>query len=366
MDRFLITGPNRLSGRVRAAGAKNAALPALAATLLTDSPMHLDGVPMVRDIQSMRLLLESLGIDSAVSDGRFETSPRSDLGNGEAPYEQVKQMRASVLVLGPLLTRRGRARVSLPGGCAIGVRPIDQHLAALEAMGAEVTLEHGYVTATAKRLRGARFRFAMPTVTGTENALMAACLATGSSRLEGCACEPEIGDLATLLRAMGAHISGDGTPTIEVEGVDTLHGARHTIVGDRIEAGTYLIGGAISGGDVRVDAQSFFYRYREGHPCEVFDLAEECAKFYGIRPSKLRVDDFRISVSGDTLLVTAEGSYGVSESRRRFMVFVVKVPKLWPEVSYSFQPLLKEPIVNIILGEPQKVVEIIIEPVKRI
>lgn len=253
MDRFLITGPNRLSGRVRAAGAKNAALPALAATLLTDSPMHLDGVPMVRDIQSMRLLLESLGIDSAVSDGRFETSPRSDLGNGEAPYEQVKQMRASVLVLGPLLTRRGRARVSLPGGCAIGVRPIDQHLAALEAMGAEVTLEHGYVTATAKRLRGARFRFAMPTVTGTENALMAACLATGSSRLEGCACEPEIGDLATLLRAMGAHISGDGTPTIEVEGVDTLHGARHTIVGDRIEAGTYLIGGAISGGDVRVD-----------------------------------------------------------------------------------------------------------------
>lgn len=256
MDRFLVTGPSRLAGSVRAAGAKNAALPALAATLLTDHPLTLERIPAVRDIASMRALLASLGVPSTMSDHTVVTSPEPTADSVDAPYEQVKKMRASVLVLGPLLARRGRARVSLPGGCAIGVRPIDQHLAALTALGAEVELEHGYVTARARQLVGARFSFTVPTVTGTENALMAAVLARGSSRLEGCACEPEIVDLATLLRAMGAQIEGDGNSVIEVEGRPSLGAAQHAIVGDRIEAGTYLIAAALTRGEVRVDGCS--------------------------------------------------------------------------------------------------------------
>lgn len=252
MDKFRITGPCRLSGEIAASGAKNAALPEMAASLLTEEMLELHRLPKVQDIRTLRRLLEHLGVESEElpSGLRF-----SNTGNGQpddAPYELVKTMRASVLVLGPLLARRGHARVSLPGGCAIGVRPIDQHLAALEAMGAEVTLEHGYVEARTRRLQGTRFRFALPTVTGTENVLMAATLAQGTTVLENCATEPEVGDLARLLTAMGAQIEGAGAETITIEGVDRLGGTRHQTIADRIETGTYLLAGAITGGEVAI------------------------------------------------------------------------------------------------------------------
>jgi UDP-N-acetylglucosamine 1-carboxyvinyltransferase len=253
VDKFRVFGPTRLAGTVRASGAKNAALPSLAASLLADGPLELDNVPRVRDIATMRRLLEHLGVASAERGAALRLQPaavRDPGGDGEAPYALVKTMRAGVLVLGPLVARRGRARVSLPGGCAIGNRPIDQHLLGLEALGAEVRLDHGYVAASARRLRGGRFRFAMPTVTGTENLLMAAVLAAGPTRLENCALEPEVVDLARLLGAMGARIAGAGTPTIEIEGVERLGGARHRIIADRIEGGTYLLGAALTGGDV--------------------------------------------------------------------------------------------------------------------
>jgi len=256
MDKFHIVGPTRLAGRVKASGAKNAALPALAATLLTEAATELHNVPRVRDIRTLCKLLEHLGIgceeraDGALVLRRFQPIEASA---DDAPYDLVKTMRASVLVLGPLLARYGHARVSLPGGCAIGVRPIDQHLKGLEALGAEVRLSHGYVETTASRLVGARFRFDMPTVTGTENVLMAAALAHGTSVLENCAREPEVADLAALLNAMGARISGAGGETIEVEGVRELGGARHAIIPDRIEGGTYLIGAALTGGDVTLE-----------------------------------------------------------------------------------------------------------------
>ena len=253
MDRFRIIGPNRLAGRIQAVGAKNAALPALAASLLTSETLELSGLPQVRDLRTLRSMLQHLGVESEETREalllRHTEAPQLD----DAPYELVKTMRASVLVLGPLVARLGSARVSLPGGCAIGVRPIDQHLAGLEALGAQVHLEHGYVTATARRLRGARFRFTVPTVTGTENLLMAACLAKGTTVLENAAREPEIVDLARLLIKMGARIEGAGEETIRIEGVDRLGGAVHRVISDRIEAGTYLMAAAITQGDVTVD-----------------------------------------------------------------------------------------------------------------
>jgi UDP-N-acetylglucosamine 1-carboxyvinyltransferase len=253
MDRFRVVGPNRLEGRIRAAGAKNAALPALAAALLADAPVVLRGVPQVADIRTMRRLLAHDGVLSAECDGALVLQPSTGATADEAPYELVKTMRASVLVLGPLLARRGRARVSLPGGCAIGVRPIDQHLSGLEALGATVELTQGYVEARADRLRGARFTFALPTVTGTENVMMAATLASGTTILENCAREPEVVDLARLLVAMGASITGAGEDSITIVGVDRLGGAEHAILPDRIEGGTYLIAAALTGGDVTVD-----------------------------------------------------------------------------------------------------------------
>jgi len=256
VDAFRIRGPVRLAGRVRTSGAKNATLPALAAALLTDEPLVLHDAPGVNDIRTMRRLLSSLGVPSETEAGTIRLLPQVDppaAPTDEAHYDLVRTMRASVLVLGPLLARRGHARVSLPGGCAIGVRPIDQHLEGLRALGATVDLRAGYVDATAGRLRGARFRFDTPTVGGTENLLMAAVLAKGETVLENSACEPEIVDLACLLRRMGGRIEGAGTPTIRIEGVDALHGAEHSIIPDRIEAGTYLIGAALTGGDVTVE-----------------------------------------------------------------------------------------------------------------
>jgi UDP-N-acetylglucosamine 1-carboxyvinyltransferase len=250
MDCFEIEGPNRLAGHIEAAGAKNAALPALAATLLAEGTVELSGLPRVRDISTMSRLLEHLGTTIEADGDRVRLTPSGVHVTDDAEYDMVKTMRASILVLGPLVARLGHARVSLPGGCAIGVRPIDQHLAGLEALGAEVTLEHGYVTARARRLVGNRFRFAMPTVTGTENLLMAAVLAEGTTVLDNCAREPEIADLGRLLAAMGAEIDGAGQDRIEIQGVASLRGAKHRIIADRIEGGTYLIGAAITGGDV--------------------------------------------------------------------------------------------------------------------
>lgn len=258
MDKLRIVGPCRLDGTARVAGAKNAALPALAASLLTQETLTLERVPGVRDLVTMRKLLEHLGVDADSSNGRLKLRHTAPTETDDAPYDLVKTMRASVLVLGPLVAHLGHARVSLPGGCAIGVRPIDQHLAGLEALGASVSLDHGYVTARAPaggdgRLRGARFRFAFPTVGGTENLVMAASLARGTTVLENCAQEPEIRDLCELLSKMGARISGAGKATIEIEGVDSLGGAEHAILPDRIEAGTYLIGAALTGGSVTLD-----------------------------------------------------------------------------------------------------------------
>ncbi len=253
MDRFRIIGPARLAGAVRAGGAKNAALPALAATLLGDQPVELTGAPRVRDVETMRRLLAHVGHPSSWTGDTLRVEPGGEASADDAPYDLVKTMRASVLVLGPLLARRGHARVSLPGGCAIGVRPIDQHLAGLEALGATVSLDHGYVEVRAARLAGARFRFAMPTVTGTENVMMAATLARGTTLLENCAREPEVADLARLLVAMGARIEGAGEATLHIEGVPSLGAARHQVIPDRIEGGTYLIAAAATGGDVRLD-----------------------------------------------------------------------------------------------------------------
>lgn len=253
MDRLLISGPATLDGTIIAGGAKNAALPSLAACLLTDEPMVLQSVPDVRDIRTMLRLLEHLGVDHESGPDGLRLEVKREPTADDAPYDLVKTMRASVLALGPLLGRLGHARVSLPGGCAIGVRPIDQHLAGLEALGASVKLEHGYVNARADRLRGAHFRFAVASVTGTENLMMAASLAEGVTVLDNCAREPEIIDLARLLGKMGAQIDGAGEERMEIQGARSLGGATHQIIPDRIETGTYLIGAAITGGDVRIE-----------------------------------------------------------------------------------------------------------------
>jgi len=251
MDQFRIEGPARLQGEVETSGAKNAALPCLAAALLTAEPVHLTNLPDVRDVRTLQKLLAHIGVFLSAPPGEATVEAR-EIGHGEAPYDLVKTMRASVLVLGPLLARTGHVRVSLPGGCAIGVRPIDLHLAAFRKFGAEVTLEHGYVEARAARLGGARIAFETVTVTGTENAMLAATLARGSTVLENAAREPEVADLARLLRAMGARIHGEGTGTIAIEGVAALHGASHAVLPDRIEAGTYALAGAVTRGDVTV------------------------------------------------------------------------------------------------------------------
>jgi UDP-N-acetylglucosamine 1-carboxyvinyltransferase len=256
MDQFCIEGGHRLEGRVVIGGAKNAALPAMAAALLTDKRVELHNVPRVRDILTMRSLLDELGADSSLKrerEGNRLTIQARKLPDPVAPYELVKQMRASVLVLGPLLARLGHARVSLPGGCAIGARPINLHLKGLEKLGATVSIEHGYVEARADRLRGDLIHFDTITVTGTENLMMAASLAEGTTVLENAAIEPEVQDLAALLKAMGAAIEGAGTPTIRIRGVSRLAGAKHTIIPDRIEAGTFIAAAAITGGHLIVD-----------------------------------------------------------------------------------------------------------------
>jgi len=254
MDKIRVVGGRPLEGTVRISGAKNASLPELCAALLTDQVVVLRNVPEVRDIQTLGRVLAALGAEVEFRVGGVVEVRARDLTSIEAPYDLVKTMRASVLVLGPVLARSGRARVSLPGGCAIGARPINLHLLALEKMGASITVEHGYVEAHAERLRGAEIYFDTVTVTGTENIMMAACLADGETVLRNAACEPEIADLADLLVKMGARIFGAGESTIRIEGVEALHGAEHTVIPDRIETGTYLVACAVAGGDVEVRA----------------------------------------------------------------------------------------------------------------
>ena len=249
MDRLLIEGGTRLEGAVRVSGAKNAALPILCAGLLSAEPLRLANAPRLNDVRTMQTLLGQMGVKAERDDGLITvTAKRVDWPL--APYELVKTMRASILALGPLLARCGEARVSLPGGCAIGLRPVDQHVKGLQALGAEINLDHGYIDAKARRLKGARFVFDVVTVTGTENLMMAATLAKGVSTLENVAREPEVVDLARCLNAMGAKVSGAGTDRIVVEGVDRLHGAAHEIMPDRIETGTFLAAAAAAGGDV--------------------------------------------------------------------------------------------------------------------
>ena len=269
MDRFIIEGGVPLRGRLSVSGAKNAALPAMAAALLTADPLQLINLPRVRDIFTMKRLLQHMGVEVAPADYQPDgelTLTAATLSRPEAPYDLVKTMRASVLALGPLVARTGQAHVSLPGGCAIGARPIDLHLKGLERLGVELTVEHGYVNARAARLRGAHVVFDKSTVTGTENLMMAACLAEGETLLENAAREPEISDLAALLRSMGAKIEGDGTSTIRVLGVTSLHGARHRVIPDRIEAGTFLIAAAITGGELEIvncDCQHLYALLRQ-------------------------------------------------------------------------------------------------------
>jgi UDP-N-acetylglucosamine 1-carboxyvinyltransferase len=249
MDKLLITGGNRLSGEIAISGAKNAALPILCAGMLTADTVHLSNVPHLQDVATMLKLLRQIGL-RVEQDGDRVALTGNAIDKLEAPYEMVKTMRASILVLGPLVARFGEAKVSLPGGCAIGSRPVDQHIKGLQAMGAEITIEAGYIHAKAKRLKGTRVVTDMITVTGTENLLMAAVLAEGETVLENAAREPEVTDLANLLVAMGAKIDGIGTDRLVIQGVEKLHGASHAVIADRIETGTFLCAVAAAGGDV--------------------------------------------------------------------------------------------------------------------
>ena len=259
MDKLLIEGGKVLSGEVAMSGAKNAALPILCASLLTSDPLHLTNVPHLNDISTMLRLLGDMGVGVTMDGVDGMELNGGGLTNAVASYEMVKTMRASILVLGPLVARCVEARVSLPGGCAIGARPVDQHIKGLQAMGAEVTVEQGYVHAKATRLKGARICTDMVTVTGTENLMMAACLADGETIIENAAREPEVVDLANCLVSMGARISGAGTDVIRIQGVEKLHGASHAIMPDRIETGTYLCAAAITGGDIRLLKTSAAY-----------------------------------------------------------------------------------------------------------
>ncbi len=252
MDKIRVIGGNRLSGRIEISGAKNAALPAMVASLLTSDVLHLENVPYVRDVLTTRNLLQKMGGAAEVGEDGTATLRAFDIQSFEAPYELVKTMRASILALGPLVGRFKKARVSLPGGCAIGTRPVNLHIAGLERMGAVCEIAHGYIEASTTGLHGSYILMETVTVTGTENLMMAATLAEGETVLDNAACEPEVSDLAGLLRSMGAQIEGEGTRTIRIHGVKKLHGCRHKIMADRIEAGTFAVAGAITRGDVEV------------------------------------------------------------------------------------------------------------------
>jgi UDP-N-acetylglucosamine 1-carboxyvinyltransferase len=297
MDKLLIRGGRRLSGEVGIAGAKNAALPELCAALLTEEPVQLANAPRLQDVATMLRLLETMGVEveRAAAPGEAVRLAARRVTNPQAPYDLVKTMRASILVLGPLLARFGRARVSLPGGCAIGSRPVDQHIKGLAALGAEIAVEHGDIVARAERLRGARIATDMVTVTGTENLLMAATLAEGETVLENAAQEPEVTDLAEMLIAMGARIEGQGTSRIRIEGVDRLRGIDHRIIPDRIECGTFLCAVAAAGGE------AVLKHSRADHLDAVID--------------KLREAGVAIDAAADSIRICSDGRLGAVSFR---------------------------------------------------
>ncbi len=291
MDKLLISGGNRLHGEVRVSGAKNAALPILCASLLAETPLHLSSVAALKDIDTTIKLLDTMGVKISRQADQV-TLDASDVASFEATYDMVKTMRASILVLGPLLARFGTARVSLPGGCAIGSRPVDLHIKGLQAMGAAIHITHGYIQASTlhlpnRRLQGARYYMDLVTVTGTENLMMAAALAEGTTVLENAAKEPEVVDLAEMLIKMGAKISGAGTDVITIEGVERLHGTTHNVVCDRIEAGTYMVAAAMTGGEVKLlNARA-----------DLLDAVIE----------KLREAGATVTSEGDTITVKSDG-----------------------------------------------------------
>ncbi len=287
MDKLLIRGGVPLSGEVRISGAKNAALPIMCASLLSAAPLRLANVPHLRDVTTLLNLLGGMGVAVTLDEKLGLELDAGRLHTPLAPYDLVKTMRASILVLGPLLARCGEARVSLPGGCAIGQRPVDLHIKGLQAMGAEVRVEHGYIIAQAKRLKGARIFTDLVTVTGTENLMMAACLAEGTTIIENAAREPEVVDLANCLKAMGAHIEGAGSDMITIEGVKELAGATHSIMPDRIETGTFLVAAAATGGSVR--------------------LRNTSARILDAVVDKLREAGARISAEGDAIAIEMDG-----------------------------------------------------------
>jgi UDP-N-acetylglucosamine 1-carboxyvinyltransferase len=286
MDKLQITGGKRLNGDIRISGAKNAALPILCAGLLTAGDLELSNVPRLHDVRTMLKLLEQTGL-KVTHDDENVTLNGSNITSLEAPYELVKTMRASILVLGPMLARFGEAKVSLPGGCAIGSRPVDQHIKGLRAMGAEITIEGGYIHAKCPKLKGARIHTDMITVTGTENLLMAAVLAEGETVLENAAREPEVTDLANMLVAMGAKIEGIGTDRLVIQGVDSLHGTRHAVISDRIEAATFLCAVAATGGDIRITNTR----------TDIFDVALD----------KLRQVGLQLDVEGNAIRARMDG-----------------------------------------------------------
>ncbi|OIJ41515.1 UDP-N-acetylglucosamine 1-carboxyvinyltransferase [Massilia timonae] len=328
MDKLQIVGGKRLAGEISVSGAKNAALPILCAGLLTAGDLQLSNVPRLHDVRTMLKLLEKTGL-KVVQDDEKVTLNGGAIDTLEAPYELVKTMRASILVLGPLLARFGEAKVSLPGGCAIGSRPVDQHIKGLRAMGAEITIEGGYIYAKAKKLKGARIHTDMITVTGTENLLMAATLAEGETVLENAAREPEVTDLANLLVAMGAKIEGIGTDRLVIQGVDELHGATHAVISDRIEAATFLCAVAATGGDIVLTNTR----------TDIFDVALD----------KLREIGLQLTVGGDTIRAQMDG-------RPRPVSFrTTEYPGFPTDMQAQFMA------VNTIADGPSKVTETIFE-----
>jgi len=328
MDKLQIVGGKRLQGEIAVSGAKNAALPILCAGLLTAGDLHLSNVPRLHDVRTMLKLLEQTGLKIEQDDEKV-TMNGSAIDSLVAPYELVKTMRASILVLGPLLARFGEAKVSLPGGCAIGSRPVDQHIKGLRAMGAEITIEGGYIYAKAAKLKGARIHTDMITVTGTENLLMAATLAEGETVLENAAREPEVTDLANLLVAMGANIEGIGTDRLVIQGVPELHGATHAVISDRIEAATFLCAVAATGGDIVLTNTR----------TDIFDVALE----------KLREIGLQLTVGDNTIRARMD-------SRPKPVSFrTTEYPGFPTDMQAQFMA------VNTIAGGPSKVTETIFE-----
>jgi UDP-N-acetylglucosamine 1-carboxyvinyltransferase len=316
MDKLKITGGSRLEGSIRIGGAKNSALPAMAAALLTEDELVLSNVPFVNDIYTTRRLLRELGVDVEFDPDHMIRLRAAKIRSYEAPYDLVKTMRASVLVLGPLLARMRKARVSLPGGCAIGARPIDLHIKAFQKLGAEIRTEHGYVEAAAEKLRGATITFDKITVTGTENLMMAAALAEGQTILENAAREPEVVDLGELLIAMGARIEGVGTPTIVIDGVPALKGASHRVIPDRVEAGTFLVAAAITGGNIQLTACN------PAHLTSVIDKLRDAGVVIDVQADRVRVKSNGALASTD--LITKEHPGFPTDMQAQYMVLMTQ------------------------------------------